>query len=123
MIYDVRFETADQYFIARVEGPATLEGNLELTRALNEYSDKGGKKRILIDIRKMTDLTGIFDVYKLSEVAASLAKGKFIKIGILHGMERKEQISFLETASRNRGVNVRVFMDEEKCLEWLLNSE
>jgi len=39
----------------------------------------------------------------------------------LHGEERKELESFFETASRNRCINIRVFMDEERSLERLLN--
>lgn len=123
MGYKIDFEVRDHYLIARVKGSASLEGNIEFARKLIETSTVNDRKKILIDIRELTNPTGIFDAYKLSEVGASLVNGKSLKIALLHGRERKELESFFETASRNRGINIMVFMDEEKCIEWLLNSE
>ncbi|MGA1822434.1 MAG: hypothetical protein ACMUIG_07900 [Thermoplasmatota archaeon] len=120
MGYRMEFQVNDHYLLARAAGPASLEGNVEFAKRLIEKAETSGRKKILIDIRDLTDPTSIFDAYELSEVGASFVRGKSLKIALLHGKEREELESFFETASRNRGINIRVFMEESECMEWLL---
>ena len=120
MGYQMDFDVKEDYLLASAEGSASLEGNIEFAKALIDKAQESGRKKILIDIRKLTDPTGLFDAYRLSEVGALLVRGKSLKIALLHGEERKKLESFFETASRNRGIDIRVFMDENECVEWLL---
>lgn len=76
-------------------------------------------QRIFCDERNLTYSLGIMDTY---EAASQLAESTFVyaKIAILINPVNLEEGGFWEDVAINRGMQVKMFLNEEKAFEWLL---
>ena len=78
--------------------------------------------RFLVDCRLMAPGgDSVVDVWELAEFLASLPPGTIEREAILLPTADKaaEDMSFFETAARNRGLNARIFGTREEAIAWL----
>ena len=107
---------------------ATYTGTVtpeELDQALTATGALAAEKmcnRFLIDARDQDPGGGsAFDILKLAEFLASLPSGIIDREAILPppSAQGTEDMHFVETAARNRGLNVLMFSSREDALVWL----
>ncbi len=120
MSYVIETEIKQGYIKFIVSGEQTLENNTELVFHVLEACVENKIKRVLIDIRGIFGQPGVLSDYELANISAKEARGLVQKAALIYRQENHEYTSFFETATRNRGVNLRVFLDEGEALKWLL---
>lgn len=118
MSYTIQKETKRGYVKLVVSGEQTLVDNRSLiSTAINACSEQKTHK-VLVDIRGLVGQPGTFADYELAEQAAQEVQGLVTKAALVHRPETKEYTSFFVTVSRNFGLNVRAFIDEQEAIRW-----
>lgn len=80
-----------------------------------------GARKFLADCRDLKGGHSVIDLYLLVEQLVSIDILRTLKEALLlpTGEAPSENVRFWETAARNKGFNVRVFVDRDVALEWL----
>ena len=105
-----------------VIGEITSDDLQELTSTLIELEKEKGSNGFLIDTTQMEFAASIVDLYKIpaiqyiEEGADRLA---CVAVILSDSIKEKEAVEFYETASINRGWNVRAFSERQEAIEWL----
>ena len=93
----------------------------DLRTSMNEVSrmyQEHGLTRIFIDATRETSLPS---TYPLFEFGSDLAEYvKFFVFAVVVSPAVKDDLMFLETVTRNRGMTVCMFDSQKTALEWLL---
>ena len=121
MSYKIATEVEKGYVRLIVSGDQTLENNKELVFRVLEACAENNVRRALVNIRGILGQPGIVSDYELANMAAQEALGLVQKVALLYRQESHEYTSFFETATRNRGINLLAFLDEDKAIQWLLD--
>ena len=120
MDYDVTMDVNDDYLHVIVKGISSLPDNIDLQKKILKASKENQINRVLVDIRDLKNPTSITEVYQLSKEIGANLRNTLFKAAVLHGENRREHESFLETTMKNRGVNLMTFENEKDALDWLL---
>lgn len=113
----------NQYIEVATSGIADSNGSLEMAKAIPLALRNYKFKKILIDHRNITSVSGkVVDVYSRQK--------QFENIGVIHGIKIAEVIKpehadffkFFELVCTNRGYLFSIFNERESALDWLLNS-
>ncbi len=117
MPYAITVDREEDYIGVQVFGRLSLEEVNELMAKTSDIRQNHGLDRILSDHRGVTDLPGIADLYKLGK---SLAEELFhgAKLAVIGGALQNDE-EFAEDVAVNRGVDVRLFHEEQAAREWL----
>jgi len=103
--------------------PVTLE---ELVNAAVAALNTAREKDTHFFLGDCTDLTengSVLDILKLGEFLESLKSDWNIKEAVIAPKNRKnviEDLSFFETVTKNRDIKLRLFMDEDEAITWLV---
>ena len=79
---------------------------------------------ILCDVRQLKAKVGLAEWYFLPRRLPVYrnAKTRYIKTAIVVPMGKQEKVyRFFATVTRSFGMNIRIFLQEEDALEWLLS--
>jgi hypothetical protein len=108
------------YFIGEgIEGE--LEENQQIHEMIVNICKDHNCDRVLIDDRKVTYTASVCSIYQLVEYYAKVDLPRQIyRAAVVADLKYKETNDFFENASRNRGINLRLFYDLEKAEEWLI---
>lgn len=100
--------------VERADGEAAIAATGELVA-------EHGSHRFLADCSSLEVRTSLFDVMAFVERLSSLGVESIEKEAVVlpRDSAAADQIAFFETASRNRGLNVRLFRDRAEALAWL----
>ena len=91
-----------------------------MKRVLHLCGEKSIRKGIIYRSESAKQKASVFDFYKLSEFLASLQLSRF-RVALVFPRESKDdEIDFFETASTNRGVNIRRFATYEEAQDWMI---
>lgn len=98
--------------------PQELE---EALRAILKLGRENGTTRILADCTGMTGGHSVFDLYYLIALYEKENVPHHMKEAILLPAlpEKLEEVKFYETASLNKGYNVRLFENADDARSWL----
>ena len=121
--YTLRFEARDGYLYAYVRGEHdSIAISTAYWREIAQRCHELDARRLLV-VEDLAERAQVLDVY---EVAAGLVALGFARIRIAFVdllLEELPMMLFGETVARNRGIDGRVFRDEEAAIAWLLSSE
>jgi hypothetical protein len=109
----------DNYLHVTVSGIFSPELSEDSIDNMVAAAKKDEFTKILFDIRPMSGEIGVLDRFESGRYGALIIPQNF-KIAMLG---RNDQISpdkFFQTVVRNRGVNLKVFSEFEKAIEWLM---
>jgi hypothetical protein len=120
MVYDISIDVKDGFLQVVVKGKASLPDNIDLQKKVGQACQEHKVTRVLVDIRELKKPTSISEIYQFGKESEQNLRDVSIKAAVLHDMDRKEHESFLETTMKNRGVNLRSFLNEEEAIKWLL---
>lgn len=122
MPYTIDYVKEQDYIIVIIEGSFTLSTLKELAEDIAQFVEQHGCYRILNDLRQAELTRGTIDVYNMPKTA----KGAGIDIRFRRALvvgERSSEFYFLETVFINQGHNVKMFIDIDEALRWLLDKE
>jgi hypothetical protein len=112
----------DGFVAAVLGGVRTPETLMEAASRVTAFCRARGIARVLIDLRPMSGGLDTLETYEVAghELPKQRNVRRFLRSAILDHPENIERIRFFETVAVNRGLNVRVFADEENAVEWLV---
>jgi hypothetical protein len=119
MSVQLRIDEMPGYLIVRFIGAGATEEVGWQFESLAEKCKNTKKNRLLLDFTEVPADISLVDKYDLGRRTLVFAQYK-CKVAALCKPERHDSQCFLETAARNRWVELRVFTNVEDALEWLL---
>jgi hypothetical protein len=115
------------FISAKPDGSMDLKASLNLLRDLVTEIETTGEHLILVDVRNVDVRLSTCDNYILGKAIAEKSFHIYQKkFALLIQPSDNENAHFLESVSRNRGSNLKVFTDFEPAISWLImenNSE
>jgi hypothetical protein len=120
MVEHARITLHDKYVLVTITGAAFTPAEIQATAAKAIENAIGSQLNIIIH-RKSAPVKQRASVVDFYEFAGFLDDSKFIgQIALVFPEEmHQDKLGFLENASRNRGVNFKLFSDMEEALEWI----
>jgi hypothetical protein len=101
------------------------KGNIKLDDLFHSYksvmqinSDKNLDK-VLVDAREQTSLPSLIALYVFGEKLSQ--HFQHVKHAIVVSPKSPKDLGFIETVSKNRGVNIKIFNSIDLTLAWLNN--
>ena len=98
-------------------GDITAEDLQRSLEAVDRIRRERGYARMLVDASMQASLPGTLSLHEFAEHLAGALEG--LKIAVVVSPVTDRDMGFLETAARNRGVQMRAFDSHEAALDWL----
>ena len=122
MPYDVAYVEDADYVAGTLTGDISQQ---ELTAArveINAQLTAHNCKRLLVDATTVSRTLSIFDDFEFTAQHQTE-----LPLGTSHAVvirpEHQEHMQFVEIVAQNRCVNLRLFMDRDRAIQWLLDGE
>jgi hypothetical protein len=119
MEHMIEIQNKGAYLLVDYSGDFTLEGAKECIDSYVDACAEQNCSRVLLDTRKMTGRLGIMDRYKMGRYAIK-TKVQEIRTAMIGTKSYVLPDRFLENVASNLGVDVKVFLDTDEALKWLL---
>ncbi len=103
--------------------PAKLEELVTAAIATLQVAQEKDTHLFLGDCTELTENGSVLDIFKLGEFLESLKADWYIKEAVIAPKGRTnviEDLSFFETVTKNRDIKVRLFLDKNEAVKWLL---
>lgn len=110
--------------VVRHTGDVSLDDITASRREFAALADERKLSLVLIDLSHADScLLTMLDIYDLCESHPSVLT-RWLAVAVVHrpGQVSAENVAFAETASRNRGVRLGLFVDLEAAHQWLSNA-
>ncbi len=126
MEYDIQHREDQNIITATAKGEWNSKADNAMVREIMEMIDASGSRKVLLDIRELHfDLPFIQIFERAKEMREKRQQSGITstKTAILYSSTNEKldkDLSFFETASRNRGLPYRTFKDMEGAMAWLL---
>ena len=122
MTFDVAFVGDAGYVYLTLSGAIT---DTELKAARGEANaelDAHGCRRLLVDATAITRMQPIVDDFEFTT-----EHNKTLPPGTRHAVvirsEHREHMQFVEDVAQNRGIDLRLFMDRSRAIDWLVEPD
>lgn len=121
MDYEIEMVEGDGFVTAVLTGVRTPETLIAAASQTTAFCDQQQVSRLLIDLRGMSGGLDTLETFEVAgqELPRRKAVRRVLRSAILDRQENIERIRFFETVAINRGLNVKVFADEDLAVEWL----
>ena len=121
MAYKTDITVKKNYVYSYVSGEQSFENHKELALYLAGVCAKEKKDRVMINICGIYGQSpGSIKDFELAQFLQALLGQTIRKIAIIYLPENEQYIRFFETAARNHGIDLRVFLGAEEAEEWLV---
>lgn len=104
------------YLLFTCQGAGTLASFRVLVDRISVEVAARGRRRVLADVRSMSGALPDMDRFEIGVYAAEKLTG-VERFAVLASVEHRIN-RFFEDTARNRGLQVRVFLDEAEALAW-----
>ena len=118
MTFIVKLEKRDNYLRAQVEGEFALNKSINLFSVIINSCEANQINRILIDARKIEKKITVLERTFLGAYLRKEAKDE-MKIAIIATKAQIQPRKVLEKYVVNRGLDLKVFFDASKAIQWL----
>lgn len=119
MVYDLLISIETDYLVARVSGRQTLQDNRALVEELVSACLAHKLEKILVDLTGLVGQPGTMSDYQLAIFAVQKGLPEIKKIALITTPGNLRHTEFFETTARNRGLNVRAFLEGEDARAWI----
>ena len=121
---DLEITAREGILEARVTGDFRLERFKRQIETILQAAKERGLDRILVDVARMAGFEALdtTDRFEMATHAARLA-GNLVKIALVGRTPQLDRERFGEQVAQNRGLNIRIFVDEAAALAWLAGPE
>lgn len=122
MSYELEIVEKSGYVVAVLKGVRTPETLLAAAARTTTFCSERQISHLLIDLKGMTGRLDTLETFDIAghELPRQKAVRRVLRSVILDHPENVERLRFFETVAINRGLNVKVFSDEDQAVEWLL---
>jgi hypothetical protein len=117
-VKDLRVKQMNGYVLFAFAGEHTLGRLVRVARTVAQECSTRECLRALIDVRESIGGLSMVDKFELAEIAESL-KPRGIRIALLDRPQDRAD-GFLETVASNRAIALRLFFNQDRAVEWLL---
>jgi hypothetical protein len=99
----------------------TKQDIIDSTMEAIKLAAENGTDRYLVDCTKLARSRSIIDIYSIGELYNDLdiKRGSKQAVILSSNKEIEKNTRFYETATRNRGYDVRIFNDHAEAVAWL----
>jgi len=99
----------------------TIQDVTEATMKCLEFVHDEGPLKFLTDIANADLNLSVIEIFKQPDSWEALGFKRINSLAIVQGVKqkRKDDLSFLEDVSVNRGWNVKMFTERKDAIEWL----
>ena len=108
-----------QYVRLVMSGSMTRDDYERSSVQLSSVLEENGRKRLLVDTRQRTSelsTTGDYDFTK--QLPSRFPPGT--RLAILFAPDKVQNLNFVQTVARNRGLSLMLFDDDVEAVGWLL---
>jgi len=119
MPYTLRHEAQNECVVLTVTGTVTMEAIREMAPAVAALCERTGCRRILNDMSTATVEVSFLEVFGSPKAMDESGVSRQTIRALVVPPDFREA-GFLETVTRNRGHNLRVFTDLAEAKRWLL---
>ena len=124
MSYEIKVNDALSIIEVKHEGPVDIDEMRAAREETAKYLTDNESRRVLVDIRNATLGPTTMELFGFNASYRDLLPLD-VEIAIVYSSETasREDILFVETVARNRGVLLRIFTDRNEALDWLKPQE
>lgn len=115
------FERREGY-LEGVGSPKTAQGVMQAIPHIAEAMAETGCHKVLVDFTTAEGPVSLMERLEMAEVLAATTP-RTMKLAAVVTRQQLDPQRFGETIARNKGVNMRVFLDRDRALRWLLSDE
>jgi hypothetical protein len=113
-------EEKGDYLFVSASGVRSRDTVKTLTMQVFQTALDKRLSKVLIDVRDMVGNFGVQDIYFLVKEVLKDLRGKGVdQVAVLDVRRSPNPIWFLEPVAQSRGLNFRVFAENESALKWL----
>jgi hypothetical protein len=114
---------ADLLYI-KATGTRTLESVLGIAKECVAACKQNERTRFLLDMQPLTGQLSGIDTYDfVTKSVPPFGRGLGLKAAILDLQSNRHRLEFLENLAFNTGINLRVFTNVSRAVEWLREGE
>ena len=113
-----------EYLVFKLDGIRSRKTNALVAKAIRETCTEDTRQRVLVDALALENRLGVLDAH--AGPTTDFPKdviSKRIKVAVLDRRDFEKGFRFFETVARNAGYFLRVFVDRDEALKWLLSDE
>lgn len=125
MEYKVQLDEQNNIVNAIAKGEWKSEIDNAMVQEILEMVEKNTALKVLLDIRELHFEHSVLQVFQRAQEMREIRKQidtTSRKVAIVYSATLQVNMPFFETASQNRGLPYRVFIDLEEAKEWLLQT-
>jgi len=122
MSYELTYKHESDYLHVQATGISNVENQIAMAHDYFAECDKHGYGKLLLDVRGMTEGSDIGTVGSYNLIKRdirALAISSPLKVSVVDLEELNEGSRFVENVAVNQGLNLRIFTDVDKAIEWL----
>jgi hypothetical protein len=119
MSYQLELIVENNFLMAVAVGQQTAIDNEKMVVTMMETCIEHGLHQVIADLTGLVGQPGTFSDFQLANFAVEQGLPLIKKVGLITTPENLEFTTFFETAARNRGLNVRTFVDRDKAIAWM----
>ena len=118
--YKLTIETQGDRLLAHATGDRTLDTVTAMTIEIFQAALAARISKVLVDVWELKGRLGLLDSYVVVNAVFGKLRGQGLSQAAIvdEPMPSLREWS-LETIARNRGFNIRIFINREDALEWL----
>ena len=120
---NIRIIHTRDFIRAKPDGILDLSASRSLLKDLVTQFDTAGRYRVLVDLRGAEVRLSTIEIYQVGVAVASETALAHEMIALLAPPEKKVDVGFFESVSRNRGALLRAFTEFETAITWLITKE
>lgn len=120
MSYKIETTTEEEYLKLIVSGEQTLTVNKALVIEIIDSCIEHQTGKVMVDIRRFKGQQGVIPDFELANFAVAKGLTVIKKAALIYNKDAHQSTTFFETVARNRGLNLRIFLNESDAEAWLL---
>jgi hypothetical protein len=117
MPFETRIIEEDKFVLSRFDGLLTLDELETGRRQIKEVLKQCRWRKVLVDLRGVQPVVSTLELLEFNKAHAT--ELPYTQIAVLIDRKLGDDGRFSENVAVNRGVNYRIFFDEESAKKWL----
>ncbi len=118
MIKNLKIIQKKGYILFNFTGEFSQEAGKQCIDAMVEVCSQSQISRALLDCRNMTGEIEIMDSFMVAKYGVKMI-GSISKFALVGREDQMFPDNFVENVAVNRGINLKLFTDIEKAIDWL----
>ena len=115
----ISIDPLNQIIVVRSSGHITVSDLASSRERIFEIYKETGINKVLVDAREQKSFITITDSYRRADDFGENPISRELKFAILPSIHTEKELRFLETTSRNKGLNVMIHESKESAIDWL----